>query len=386
MKKLLAIIMTAMMLLTCVSMFSFGAAAATNVVYVKDGGIGDGTSADKAMADLANAYSTLATSGGTIVICGTYDLAKAPGNTGNYFVEPDHTGAITVTQVYGGTDYRTDGGAVTVTADTRWALNGPTTFENVTFKKTAGNCVIFVAQYNKLVMGEGVVCDGFTFGALGSSTTILGGFQKGFDKANEAELKLDLDSDITVKSGKFMIIGNSRQFSGTTFTGKSNITIDGGEVTKLWAGTVNGGKTSGDCTVTINGGNFLSAMEATNSGAAAGNVTFNINGGTFAADAKIKVSDTDETGKTVVNIVKTLSNAEAIKAAITGGGTVNMVEPAADTTNTTTSTDSTTNAPTTSKPTDNPSTGDMTVVFAAFAALSIAACVSIVIAKKVKEN
>lgn len=93
MKKLLAIIMTAMMLLTCVSMFSFGAAAATNVVYVKDGGTGDGTSADKATANLANAYSTLATSGGTIVICGTYDLAKAPGNTDNkYFVEPDHTG------------------------------------------------------------------------------------------------------------------------------------------------------------------------------------------------------------------------------------------------------------------------------------------------------
>ena len=51
-----------------------------------------------------------------------------------------------------------------------------------------------------------------------------------------------------------------------------------------------------------------------------------------------------------------------------------------------TTTAPTTTAPTTTTPTDNPTTGDMTVVVAALAALSVAACISVVIVKKTKEN
>ena len=78
-------------------------------------------------------------------------------------------------------------------------------------------------------------------------------------------------------------------------------------------------------------------------------------------------------------------------------GTVVYAKAEADTTDSSATTDSaatdstttagaTTTAPTTTVPTDNPSTGDMTVVFAAIAALSVAACISVVIVKKAKEN
>ena len=63
-------------------------------------------------------------------------------------------------------------------------------------------------------------------------------------------------------------------------------------------------------------------------------------------------------------------------------GNVVYVKAAADTTDSTTTAGNTT----TTAPTDNPSTGDMTVVFAAIAALSVAACISVVIVKKAKEN
>ena len=78
-------------------------------------------------------------------------------------------------------------------------------------------------------------------------------------------------------------------------------------------------------------------------------------------------------------------------------GNVVYVKAEADTTDSSATTDSaatdstttagaTTTAPTTTVPTDNPSTGDMTVVFAVLAALSVAACASVVIVKKAKEN
>lgn len=52
----------------------------------------------------------------------------------------------------------------------------------------------------------------------------------------------------------------------------------------------------------------------------------------------------------------------------------------------TTSDETTTAGETTTAPTDNPTTGDMTVVVAALAAFSVAACISVVIVKKTKEN
>ena len=70
-------------------------------------------------------------------------------------------------------------------------------------------------------------------------------------------------------------------------------------------------------------------------------------------------------------------------------GNVVYVKAEADTTDNAATTDKTTTTEsntTTTAPTDNPSTGDMTVVFAAIAALSVAACASVVIVKKAKEN
>ena len=73
-------------------------------------------------------------------------------------------------------------------------------------------------------------------------------------------------------------------------------------------------------------------------------------------------------------------------------GTVVYVKAEADTTDSTTTTDTTASGSTTAAeatttaPTDNPTTGDMTVVFAALAALSVAIVASFAVAKKKREN
>ncbi len=73
-------------------------------------------------------------------------------------------------------------------------------------------------------------------------------------------------------------------------------------------------------------------------------------------------------------------------------GTVVYAKAEADTTDSSATTDSTTTdstttaGATTTAPTDNPTTGDTTVVFAALAALSVVACISVVIAKKSKSD
>ena len=53
------------MSLLCISM-----SAASGVVYVKDGGTGDGRSASSPLGSMLDAYNALGTDGGTIVVCG----------------------------------------------------------------------------------------------------------------------------------------------------------------------------------------------------------------------------------------------------------------------------------------------------------------------------
>ena len=102
------------------------------------------------------------------------------------------------------------------------------------------------------------------------------------------------------------------------------------------------------------------------------------------------------TGKgTIVLDKKLVDNGTATQAMFEGfegnivdkNGNAIVFKTVADTSDDTTTTttpagDTTTQAPTT----DNPSTGDMTLVVAALAAFSVAACISVVIVKKTKEN
>ena len=94
MKKFLHIVLLAglMLLLVC------SAAAADNVVFVKDVGTGSGATAAAPLGDLSTAL-TAVKAGGTVVLCGPYTIDDR-------FVAPRTTGAVTITSVYGSADYR----------------------------------------------------------------------------------------------------------------------------------------------------------------------------------------------------------------------------------------------------------------------------------------
>ena len=199
-------------------------AAAAGTVYVTDGGTGSGTSTASPLGDLAAAYTTLGEDGGTIVIVEKYTLSAA-------FVEPDHSGEVTVTQETDGKSYRTEADSGVYFHSMRYILNGPTTFANITFRGKGAdikknNGALLVAQFHPVKMGAGVEC--IDFGAytdIASSFSIIGGTQAGADKWNT--LTDDLGAHITVESGEFAIVAFSRQID-KLYTGMAHIELSGG--------------------------------------------------------------------------------------------------------------------------------------------------------------
>ena len=244
MKKYFGLI--AMLVVCLLAVMSVSAADTT--VYLNDGGTGDGSSASAPLGDIVEAINKAA-NGGKIVITDTYTMLDA-------IYEPTHKGDIVIT-----------GGTFDLNAETfnRYYLAGPgsTTFENITLHDASGDSkkgLVVVAQFNELIMGEGV-------DTMTTKTYLIGGFQVPF----EENIKLDLDSHITIKSGKYHVVsGSSRGKSGTIFEGTSHITMDGGEVNQLLGGSCNG-SAMGGADITINGGTINQLMMA-------GDVTRRING------------------------------------------------------------------------------------------------------------
>ena len=189
------------------------------VIYVKDGGNGNGASADKALGSLDDAFDSLdLTKDCTIVICGPYT------QNGTFNYEKPYTGSVTYTSVYGGTDYRTTG-AVYQFAAVRFICNGATKFENIKFSAT-GNYFLVVGNFNPVTVGEGVVVDApkFTGTSIAKSFAIIGGYQ---DNVNDPLIADDRDTNITVLSGsKIYIIPFTREMLGD-FMGTANIKIGG---------------------------------------------------------------------------------------------------------------------------------------------------------------
>ncbi|MBQ8837597.1 MAG: copper amine oxidase N-terminal domain-containing protein [Clostridia bacterium] len=245
---LLPIVVLALALSLCFSV------AALDTVYVSDSGTGDGSTAETATNDLYAAISAVA-NGGTVVITDTYTLTEP-------FTEPIHDAVVTIT----------GGNFVFNNAKTsRYFLNGPTTFEKVSFSIGSANTAksgMILARFFPIVMGEGISSSGFTF-------YIVGGYQ---DPTSEAEK--NLDSSITVNSGTYTtLVGFSRGSGTTTFRGTSNITVNGGTVKNVYGASLNGSY-SGSANITINGGTVTSVYTGGDSTRRLnGNATVTVNGG-----------------------------------------------------------------------------------------------------------
>ncbi len=196
-------------------------AAGSTVVYLADGGTGDGSSASSPVGSLTDAYNALDLEKDcTVVISGVFTQKE-------YFVYgKEYGGSVTFTSVYGGVDYRT-GGAAYEFEPNRFVLFGETTFENMDFKALGTNLLV-VAQHHPVTVGKGVTITGdakkLTGGTVARSFCILGGYQSG--QSNPPKVS-DKDTNITVLSGsKIYIVAFSRSIAGE-FTGTANIKIGG---------------------------------------------------------------------------------------------------------------------------------------------------------------
>ncbi len=263
------------LLLLC-AVLTLGAAAA-GTVYVTDGGTGSGASAASPLGDLAAAYTALGEDGGTLVVVGRYTLNAA-------FVEPDHSGEVTVTQETDGKSYRTEADSGVYFNSMRYILNGPTTFANITFRGKGAdikknNGALLVAQFHPVKMGAGVECPDFgAYTDIASSFSIIGGAQAGADKWNT--LTDDLDAHITVESGEFAIVAFSRQID-KLYTGMAHVELSGGTFHHIYLGAVNKGR-GGDTDITVTGGNFVGDFTAGASSKVAGSITITLKGGDFS--------------------------------------------------------------------------------------------------------
>ena len=275
MKKIFSILLLIALIIPMALTFELErheAAAAEAVVYVRDGGTGDGSTPDAPMGNLLSAYNKLGDAGGRIVFVGGYTITA-------HFEEPVHTGTVTLCMNYNDVDYR-DGSYITTGNDyRRYILNGPTVFENINIKKTSTTSLtgfFIIAQYNRVEFGEGVHCEGFNGSVVNTAVTLLGGCQNGLNpkKVNDG------GSHIIVKSGdEILIAGLDRQITSDNDR-SSKIEIYGGNIRTVYAGSINGGKGL-NSEITIYGGKFIGKI-ATEQGIRGG-TTLDIRGGDFSS-------------------------------------------------------------------------------------------------------
>lgn len=150
MKRLIAILVITVLLF---SLFIPVSAADEAVVYVRDGGTGDGSSKDSPVGTLEDAYSILLNKTeiktdpnavGVIVICGTLTVTDHFNYNGDF----SHKGRVIYTSSYGGelfdarlVIHASSKSSLSVSDEHRFVLGGPTRFENLTIDRGEGAAV-----------------------------------------------------------------------------------------------------------------------------------------------------------------------------------------------------------------------------------------------------
>ena len=266
MKKFLHIVLLAglMLLLVC------SAAAADNVVFVKDGGTGSGATAAAPLGDLRTALTAVA-DGGTVVICGPYTIADK-------FAAPRTTGAVTITSVCGGTDYRKTAKATLYFAAS-YFCGGETEFCDLNIENTK-NGVGIHGYFSKLTIGDGIRC---TYsGAATNYMSLLGG----------GTMPQRKSCDLTVNSGIWYRVRGGSSSSAVSYSTDIAVTVNGGRITDRVYGAPEGNYL-GNLTITVNGGEIengiMALIPTADTSVLAADVTVTVTGGRIggAIDASI---------------------------------------------------------------------------------------------------
>lgn len=277
-------------LLICIFSLTFFAQAEDAVVFA------DGTT----YTTLAEAAAALPDTGGTIVVTGAVVHSNDVAVT--LPAKP-----ITVTSVYGGTDYAATNGAYFGIGRTL-NLGADATFENITIKQTNTTTTYgnIYANGHHLTIGEGVTT--VANETTGVMTPIHGGSASG---------ALSSDTHITVHSGAWDVIHGG---SYVTLKGNSVVDIYGGTI-----GTVYGGSRSynhaGTATINIYGGTIGTVYGGSRGCQFNGDVTINMTGGTItgALVGGNGPSGKNFTGDTTLNISGGTIEYSADGAGVVGG-------------------------------------------------------------------
>ncbi|MBQ7660900.1 MAG: hypothetical protein IJS44_02460, partial [Clostridia bacterium] len=205
MKKLSLFLFASLLLAALLAVSAFAA----GVVYV-DGTVaaaGDGSSPQTALKTFAAAVQAVKTGGGTIVLCGDTTIPSAGIEVAA------STGTITVTSVYGGTDYDAD-----LIMNGRLVLTGAYVFENINIHNNSATVPMeFFARGYTLTMEDTVTCTSESAGLI--YPTVYGGKRMGVQST---------DTHLIIRGGTWRSIfgGNYSK----NFTANSVIDFTGGRV------------------------------------------------------------------------------------------------------------------------------------------------------------
>ena len=249
MKKIISILLVCLMVLPFSIFASVGVSAAGDVVlYVKDGGTGDGSAANKALPSLQAAYEKVAASGKntTVVILGEvpFDLTATYG-----FYPADHAGKLTITGTYGSNV----GGKIVISANDNenWVLGGDTEFNNIELAMNPSSPkpnVVFRCHFHDFTFGENVTSPAGTY--------IVGGIVDA-KPANHPDV---------IATGAALVDKYNYNEDTNTFTGTSNITLKSGTVNEIGVvvrgGATKGAKHDGTINLTISGTTVVNKIAA----------------------------------------------------------------------------------------------------------------------------
>ena len=278
MKKYLALILVALMVVPFGMMATTSISAAGNTdLYVKDGGTGDGSSADNALPslDAANQAAAALTTDVTIKFVGAVNLnADMFTHTGNTYQAPAHSNKITWTAADANSKLVVN---TTDTAALYYELGGELTVKNLAIENTGKKVFVLVTLLHNLTIDTGVSVTNVNGAAPIETISIYGAAAITNYNAYErmvgwnAETKTHTaNTTITVKSGNFKqvvgYVGNySNKHPGVNLNGKVTINISGANT---YVGAVhpvvNSYNYVKDCEITFDGGiigNYVGAVD-----------------------------------------------------------------------------------------------------------------------------
>ncbi len=290
--KLILSILVFALILSAATVFS-ATAAEGEVIYVADSGRdgNNGLTPDKPKGSLGAAISALSKTGGTIVLTGKTTISTA--SDGDL---PLNEKKITVTSVYDGVNYTSEGSAgLYVNKDL--FIAGELLFENLYIACTGSPSIY--CQGNSVTFGDNIV----TKTLIGSSIAIMGGTDATLKGATVENCSFK-NFTVQINSGTWLYasLGNKRSAMGDPcgFIGDCSLIINGGTFTARGSSTTDSNLVclTKDCgldgyaKLIINGGEINSAIygvgknqhnDTNTQPGIDGEIYFEINGGTIRA-------------------------------------------------------------------------------------------------------